>query len=309
MSQKVHSAIRHSEEKISHILNHITPQKNSNAQNIPAAKSWGSQTIVLDYPVNSTPRYGYGKPPLYAISEVIEKNTPQYMTILDGFLQFKQKLLTIPTRNQADSTVPCWINGFIPGLDAVALYSLMAMIKPQRYFEIGSGNSTKFVHKSIADNGLSTSVTSIDPQPRANISAICDRIIQKPVEDVDLSVFDELQENDVLFVDDSHRCFMNSDVTVVFLEILPRLKSGVYIHFHDITLPWDYPSNYIERYYSEQYLLAVLLLAKNLDYEVVLPNWYLSQNSQFKQILNPLWLNSAMENVETHGCSFWMKKK
>lgn len=44
----------------------------------------------------------------------------------------------------------------------------------------------------------------------------------------------------MVFVNNSHRPFMNSDVAVVMLYILPRLKPGVWVEFHDIFLPFDY---------------------------------------------------------------------
>ena len=53
-------------------------------------------------------------------------------------------------------------------------------------------------------------------------------------------MFESLEAGDVVFVDNSHGSFMNSDVTVVMLDILPRLKQGVLVEFHDIFLPFDY---------------------------------------------------------------------
>ncbi len=77
---------------------------------------------------------------------------------------------------------------------------------------------------------------------------------------MDLALFRELQAGDVLFIDSSHRCFMNSDVTVLFLEVLPNLPPGVLVQVHDIFIPYDYPREWVERYYAEQYLLSCYLL-------------------------------------------------
>ena len=65
---------------------------------------------------------------------------------------------------------------------------------------------------------------------------------------------------------------MNSDVAVFFLDILPNLAPGVVVHIHDVFLPDDYPPQWIERYYSEQYLLACYLLAESTKFDVILPN-------------------------------------
>jgi hypothetical protein len=304
-----HSLKHASEEKLGWLMETIAVHYHSPTLRAMADIVREKQAIILDYPIKSSPRYGYGKPLHLKLEEIISKNKVQYVDRLKSFLRFKENFLAIPIRNTStDAATPCWMNNFIPGLDAVALYSFLALEKPERYFEVGSGNSTRFARKAILDHKLPTKITSIDPEPRAEINKICDTVVRKPVEDVDLTVFDELEANDILFIDNSHRCFMNSDVTVVFLEVLPRLKPGVLIEIHDIALPWDYSHGYIERYYSEQYLLAVLLLASR-DCEIILPNGYLSEKPDFKHILDPLWTEPAMKGVETHGCSFWMKMK
>lgn len=141
-------------------------------------------------------------------------------------------------------------------MDSVAIYGFISENKPVRYYEIGSGNSTKFAKQAIKDYKLQTRILSIDPNPRAEIDSICDQVVRKPLEEVNLNIFEDLEAGDVLFIDNSHRSFMNSDVTVVFLEILPRLKPGVFVEFHDIYLPFDYPQEWDTRYYNEQYLLG-----------------------------------------------------
>jgi hypothetical protein len=122
-------------------------------------------------------------------------------------------------------------------------------------------HSTKFARRAIRDHGLPTRIVSIDPDPRDEIDALCDTAIRESLEQIDLNVVDELERGDIVFIDGSHHCFMNSDVTVFFLDILPRLKPGTLVQFHDLMLPYDYPLEWIERYYSEQYLLAAYLQA------------------------------------------------
>ncbi len=71
------------------------------------------------------------------------------------------------------------------------------------------------------------------PQPRNQIDQLADRVVRAPLESIDLRVFDELAENDILFLDSSHRALQNSDVTTFFLEVLPRLRPGVIVHVHE----------------------------------------------------------------------------
>jgi hypothetical protein len=259
-------------------------------------------TILLDYPITPRSRWD-DKNPHNELYEIINQNRDMYNKLLKSFLKFKNYFLEIPEQqSSAHRNNPFWINGMMPALDSVSLYSFIALKNPRHYFEIGSGNSTKFARKASNDHNLNTKITSIDPNPRAEIDDICDEVINKPVEDVNLDVFDQLENDDILYVDNSHRVFMNSD-------IIPRLKSGVLIEIHDVLLPYDYPSEWTGRYYSEQYLLAAYLLAKGNRLDIVLPNTFISKDPELNRILDPLWQTKQMRNVETHGCSFWLKIK
>ena len=273
-----------------------------------ARKISANHVLVLDYPINSTQRWTDSNPhpELY---NIINGNRPRFIELLKSFLVFKENFVRIPERHVSDSapSEPCWINGWMPALDGVSLYSLVAIRKPNYFLEIGSGNSTKFARKAIADHCLNTKIVSIDPHPRVEIDMLCDEIIRKPVEAVSLGIFDRLGPGDILYVDNSHRVFMNSDATVIFLDVIPRLKPGVLVEIHDVTLPYDYPRGWIDRYYSEQYLLAAYLLAKGHRFDILLPNAFVSNDEELNKILMPLWQEAKMKNVETHGGSFWIQ--
>jgi len=148
---------------------------------------------------------------------------------------------------------------------------------------------------------------SLDPEPRREIDRLCDEVIRERLETVDLDLFDHLEAGDILFIDGSHRCFMDSDVTVAFLDILPRLAPGVIVHFHDIFLPYDYPAAWGERYYSEQYLLACFLLAETKLFRILFPNWFIGRDAELTAVLDPLFTRPEMQGVEPRGGSFWLE--
>ncbi len=52
-------------------------------------------------------------------------------------------------------------------------------------------------------------------------------------QDIELSIFEKLQENDILFIDSTHVSKVGSDVNYIFFNILPVLKPGVLIHVHE----------------------------------------------------------------------------
>jgi hypothetical protein len=264
-------------------------------------------TILLDYPVYPSLRWNTLSPHPELL-KILDMDRVGYAEVLRAFLGFVPNYLTIKkSRDEGSLTDPFWINGWMPGLDGVALYGFIALKKPKKYVEVGSGNSTKFAFKAKKDFSPDTEIISIDPHPRAEIDAICNQVIRRPLENVDISFFDNLGEDDILYVDNSHRVFMNSDATVVFLDVIPRLQKGVLVEIHDINLPYDYPEEYLDRYYSEQYLLASYLLARGNRFQVVLPSYFASQDMELKDILKPLWDSPELTGVESHGCSFWLK--
>ena len=181
------------------------------------------QSIHLEYPVR--PRCRFPESQSYPeVYRILNAGRERYRQWLASFNQFQQFFLTIPKNPDPEQpSEPYWLNGFMENLDPIALYSLVALHKPKRYVEIGSGNSTKFVRRAIRDHDLKTTITSLDPNPRAEIDSICDRCLRISLEDSDLTLFQELEEGDIVFMDGSHRVFPNSDATVFFLEVLPAL--------------------------------------------------------------------------------------
>lgn len=262
--------------------------------------------LFLDYAFTLRPRYGYGRPPHAGLFEMINKNRDSYAVLLEEFLTFEARFRAINLHEPDNKSNPFWINGWFSSLDAIALYGFICMYKPTTYLEIGSGTSTKFARRAISDSGLETRLISIDPYPRAEVDALCDKVIRQPLENTDISRYADLKADDIIFLDGSHRCFTNSDATVFFLEIMPMLKPGVLCHLHDIFLPLDYPPEWNARYYSEQYLLAACLLADTEKFDIMLPNSFISQDPQLLSILKPL---AGYMNPQHRSNSFWIRIK
>jgi len=266
------------------------------------------RVVVLDHPVKPVSRYRYPDQGHEELNALLSERTDDYAELLARFLPFREALSVIPADPSANPLEPNWRNEWQPPLDGIALYCLLRLHKPRRYFEIGSGVSTQFVRRAVEDGDSSTLIVSIDPKPRQDIDQLCDRVHRQPLEDVDLAVFDELEAGDVLFFDGTHRAFMNSDVTVFFLEVLPRLPAGVLIGIHDIYLPFDYPDDVAERYYSEQYVLGTRLLAQGRAAHIVLPTAFVAANpidhpslSQFEAMLG------ERITKPLKGSSFWLR--
>lgn len=267
------------------------------------------QTIHLEYKTEFKPRFGHGLPPHEGLYDIINGQRSVYQDHLNEFLQHKENIQTIK-KEESDENKPMWNNMFLPGLDIVALYGMLAKHKPKKYIEVGSGNSTKVAKKAIIENNLDTKIISIDPYPRAEIDHMVDQVIRMPFENLkDFDLINELEAGDILFIDNSHRCLPNSDVTVFFLETLPKLKKGVIVHIHDIYIPYDYPQFMCDRVYSEQYLLAVALLNGSSNYDLLFPCYFISEDKELTKVIEPMWQGENTKDVERHGGSFWFRIK
>jgi hypothetical protein len=268
----------------------------------------GRKPFVFDYEPHIAPRWAYGTAPDMRIGKAIAANHARYAQTLDRFLRYRDAVSAIPRDHREDEpTSPHWNNFFLSGLDAASLVCFVLDIRPRTYLEIGSGNSTKFARHAIKLGGLTTSVISVDPQPRAEIDGLCDKIFRLPLEEADHQIFSILRAGDILFFDGSHRIFTNSDVAVFFLEILPSLPPGVLVHIHDIFLPLDYPPEWNDRFYSEQYILAAMLLCRERPFDVILPSSYVTLDPDLAKTASELMRGTGV--APAPAVSFWIRTR
>lgn len=197
-------------------------------------------------------------------------------------------------------------NGYFSGFDAAVYYALIRHLKPQRIIEIGGGYSTQLAARALTNNS-SGKLTCIEPYPeRLNGAGPNVELIQRRVEEIDVAFFSCLEANDILFIDSSHAVKFGSDVCYEFLELLPRLAPGVWIHVHDIFFPHDYPAEWLlERRtaWNEQYLLEAFL-SFNEKFQVALANYWLCLDHAHEAAR--LWPNALSANYG--ASSLWMRR-
>jgi hypothetical protein len=200
---------------------------------------------------------------------------------------------------------------------AAALHTMIRNYKPSRVIEVGSGNSSRVISaaalKNIAE-GHPCQYTIIDPYPWPIIEdglPGLSRMVKGRVELQDLGLFDELEENDILFIDSGHTVRLGGDVNFLYLEVLPKLKPGVIVHIHDIGLPYEYAKVYATNprfrvFWTEAYLLQAFL-AFNSAFEILLMmNMLQTQHMDaFCAAFPPFDLAT---NWATSG-SFWIRRK
>jgi hypothetical protein len=168
-------------------------------------------------------------------------------------------------------------NGQYQAGDAELLYALIRHLRPGRILELGSGFSTLVSAAACMANaraGHPAELVAVDPDPRTPVSEAMEglsRIERRDCRELPFERFLALEDGDVLFVDTSHVVKLGSEVNWLVLEILPRLAAGVYVHFHDVFLPYEYPRYLLEleAYFNEQYLVHAFLVG-NREWEVKL---------------------------------------
>lgn len=220
------------------------------------------------------PSWGHGRP---AHPGLLAWLTPHAQSCEDHArraLTYLPELASLP--GQASPAAPlAWQNLFQTPLDLAWSYGLLRDRPPRKYVEIGSGVSTHLAHLARSQ-GTPFEIVSIDPQPRADIAGIADRILRARLEDSLDVILAETDPDTVLYIDGSHRAFPGSDVTRFFFDILPGLPTGTRVHIHDIYLPDDYPSQRWSRLWNEQYLLGAWLLGGAARVRPLLPGHWLS---------------------------------
>ena len=151
--------------------------------------------------------------------------------------------------------------------DARVLRGVIRHLRPARVIELGSGHSTRLIRAATSGEHF-----VYDPYPSKGVRSTGDIVVErKSVMALPVSEFAILDANDVLFVDTSHVVKLGGDVNRIILEILPTLRAGVWVHFHDIFLPWEYPRYVVDKRlcWAEQYLLHAFL-AFNTHFRVEL---------------------------------------
>ena len=182
-------------------------------------------------------------------------NPEPFFAVLDSIEQYAADLEAIGVDAPP---APRWDQDWFPRLDAAAAYTLVRKEPPRRIVEVGSGHSTRFLARAVADGRLATRVTAIDPEPRAPIDGLDVEFLPSPVQEKE-EIFRDLQPGDVLFIDSSHQVKPGNDLDFLLQRVIPKLPAGVRVHFHDIFLPDDYPAHWTWRRYDEQAAVAALL--------------------------------------------------
>lgn len=206
--------------------------------------------IPYRYAAGVTPPASYpALVPLFAAAE------PEFRALLAQVRGYLDRLLTF---GGEEPPAPRFDQDWFPRLDAAIAYTMTRMLRPARVVEIGSGHSTRFFARAVADAGSTTKIVTIDPAPRATITGLPVEFVRSTLQLAGLDPFRGLAPGDMVSVDSSHILMPGTDVDIVLNTVLLAVPAGVLIHFHDIFLPDSYPADWSWRGYNEQNAVAAL---------------------------------------------------
>lgn len=207
-------------------------------------------------------------------------------------------------------------NEYYSFCDATMLHAMLRHYRPRRVVEVGSGFSSA-VMLDTRDGYLDPTIdlTFIDPYPQRLQSLLRPdenaTVLATKVQDVDLSVFEALQANDLFFVDSSHVVKLGSDVGWILFEILPRLAPGVVIHFHDIPWPFEYPMHWIRagRAWNEAYFLRTFLQFNDRFQILFFNDYMVTHHAEAMRARLPSAMQTSKYALTLPASSLWLVKR
>jgi predicted O-methyltransferase YrrM len=195
--------------------------------------------------------------------------------------------------------------------DAILLFCFLNYLKPKKIIEVGSGFSSAVMldtNDMFPEN--KSKLHFIEPYPQRLFSLFRNEERQNhevtvaKVQDMNVSYFEQLEANDLLFIDSTHVSKTGSDVNYLLFEVIPRLKKGVIIHFHDIFYPFEYPKKWIMSDgfgWNEDYILKAFLMY-NSSFEILLFNSHIIN-------IHQLWFENNMPLcLKNTGGSLYLRK-
>jgi predicted O-methyltransferase YrrM len=164
-------------------------------------------------------------------------------------------------------------SGYGP-VEALFLYAFIRSERPRRIVQVGSGVSSAVILAAAKAAPYDVELCCIDPYPTAYLTEQAAlgnlELIAKPAQEVIVEKAAELTAGDLLFVDSTHVVKPGSEVNVIVLDVLPTLAAGAWVHFHDITFPYDYSRRALtdDLFFAAESTLLHAFLSCNDRYEI-----------------------------------------
>ena len=226
---------------------------------------------------------------------------------LAELIPYSSEFTAPETGDEETCTSFFWKNSQFSYADAMAYYAYIRRIQPQTIFEIGSGFSSLIAVEALKKNGFGK-LHCIEPFPRSFITSLSNegslQLQTLYAQDITPVMINSImKDGDILFIDSTHTVKTGSDCLHIYLRLLPQITKKIFVHVHDIFLPFGIPQNWLidhQIYWTEQYLLLALLIEN--------PKAKLLFGSMYHNYYNPNILAKFMHNQSNSGGgSFWFE--
>jgi hypothetical protein len=237
----------------------------------------------------------------------VELNTKKQLELLNEFASYHDDFA--PDKDASPSRLYYYRNDMYGFADGLVLYCFLRHFKPTKVIEIGSGHSSGLMLDCAKGYLPETHFIFVDPYSTTIADVLSKhsggnyQLIREPVQEVDLTVYSDMRENDILFIDSSHVLKIGSDLSTILYSILPSLNAGVIVHFHDIIFPFEYYETMLRegRAWNEIYFLRAFLQF-NSSFEILFFNSFLEQVHSGE-------VRGKMPNYfRSGGSSLWLRK-
>jgi predicted O-methyltransferase YrrM len=157
-------------------------------------------------------------------------------------------------------------------IEAEFLHCFIQSHQPKKIIQVGCGVSTSIILQAAKESGYKPEIIAVEPYPTKFLEeqqkAGNIKLLIEKAQKVDYHVLANLEAGDFLFIDSTHTVKPGSEVNYLILEVLPRLKKGVLVHFHDIYFPYDYQRGLMstELFFNKESTLLHAFLACNTKF-------------------------------------------
>lgn len=205
--------------------------------------------------------YASDEPP-YFNAGLFDKT--RFRETLEKILEFSAEFNPPADGNEEECRRFFWKNSMFSYSDAMSYYCFVRLARPTTIVEIGSGFSTLVALEAIEQNG-SGIVHCIEPFPREFLKSDARITLHtKKAQDIDSEFLNDLlRDNDIFFIDSTHTVKTGSDCLHIYLRLLPKIRRNVFVHVHDVFLPFGMPKDWLlnhQFFWTEQFLLLAFLI-------------------------------------------------
>ncbi|GET40266.1 class I SAM-dependent methyltransferase [Microseira wollei] len=178
-------------------------------------------------------------------------------------------------------------------VEADFLFCFIYSKRPKRIIQVGCGVSTSVMLLASQESDYKPEIICIEPYPTEFLQK-SDKmgkitLIPEKAQKISLDILTNLGDEGMLFIDSTHTVKPGSEVNRLILEVLPRLKPGSFVHFHDIYFPYEYSRDILSKalfFPNETVLLhAFLINNKNSCIKASLSMLHYAKKEELQKLL------------------------